>query len=44
MDSFKEHGVALQASGGCSGFAVLAIDRPGQYESAMLGIHFTMDA
>ncbi len=26
------------------GIAVLALDGPGQYESAVLGIHFSMDA
>ena len=45
MDSFKEHTVSLQGDRWLQrGFAVLAIDGPGQYESAMLGIHFTMDA
>lgn len=45
MDSFKEHGVYLAGDRWLQrGFAVLAIDGPGQYESAVLGIRFTMDA
>jgi len=45
MDSFKEHSVALQGDRWLRrGFAVLAIDGPGQYESAVLGIAFRMDA
>jgi len=44
MDSFKESGVALNGDKWLSrGMAVLAIDGPGQYESPLLGIHFSMD-
>ncbi|MBI2317984.1 MAG: alpha/beta hydrolase [Betaproteobacteria bacterium] len=45
MDSFKEHGVSLYGDRWLQrGFAVLAIDGPGQYESAVLGIPFRMEA
>jgi dienelactone hydrolase len=45
MDSFKESGVALYGDRFLNrGIAVLAIDGPGQYESAVLDIHFSMDA
>jgi dienelactone hydrolase len=45
MDSFKEMGVALYGDRWLSrGLAVLAVDGPGQYESPVLGIYFSMDA
>jgi dienelactone hydrolase len=45
MDSFKEMGVAMYGDRWLSrGMAVLAIDGPGQYESPVLGIYFTMEA
>jgi dienelactone hydrolase len=45
MDSFKEMGVAMYGDRWLNrGIAVLAIDGPGQYESAVLGIHFSMAA
>ena len=43
MDSFKEMGVALYGDRWLSrGMAVLAVDGPGQYESPVLGIYFSM--
>jgi dipeptidyl aminopeptidase/acylaminoacyl peptidase len=45
MDSFKEMGVALYGDRWLQrGMAVLALDGPGQYESPVLGIHFSMAA
>jgi dienelactone hydrolase len=45
MDSFKEIGVALYGDRWLSrGIAVLALDGPGQYESPVLDIYFSMDA
>src|SRR5262249_59199984 len=45
MDSFKEIGVAMYGDRWLSrGLAVLAIDGPGQYESPVLDIYFTMEA
>jgi dienelactone hydrolase len=45
MDSFKEMGVALTGDRWLSrGLAVLALDGPGQYESPVLGIYFSMAA
>ena len=45
MDSFKESGVAMYGDRWLSrGIAVLAIDGPGQYESPVLGIYFSMPA
>ncbi len=45
MDSFKEGAVALYGDALLNrGFAVLAIDGPGQYESPLLGIYFRMEA
>jgi len=45
MDSFKEIGVALYGDRWLSrGMAVLALDGPGQYESPVLGIYFSMPA
>ena len=45
MDSFKEMGVALNGDRWLSrGMAVLAIDGPGQYESPVLEIFFSMPA
>lgn len=45
MDSFKEGAVALYGDALLNrGFAVLAIDGPGQYESPVLGIYFRMQA
>lgn len=45
MDSFKEMGVALYGDRWLSrGLAVLALDGPGQYESPVLGIYFSMPA
>ncbi|MBO0752630.1 MAG: alpha/beta hydrolase, partial [Bradyrhizobiaceae bacterium] len=44
MDSFKESGVAMYGDKWLSrGIAVLAIDGPGQYESPVLGIYFSME-
>ncbi|MDB5925385.1 MAG: dipeptidyl aminopeptidase [Betaproteobacteria bacterium] len=43
MDSFKEANVAMYGDRWLSrGIAVLAMDGPGQYESAVLGIHLSM--
>ena len=43
MDSFKEAGVAMYGDRWLSrGIAVLSIDGPGQYESAVTGIHVSM--
>jgi dienelactone hydrolase len=45
MDSFKEMGVALNGDRWLArGLAVLAVDGPGQYESAVLEIYFSMPA
>ena len=45
MDSFKEMSVALYGDRWLSrGMAVLAVDGPGQYESPVLEIYFSMDA
>ncbi|PYM15787.1 MAG: hypothetical protein DMD81_14045 [Candidatus Rokuibacteriota bacterium] len=45
MDSFKEMSVALNGDRWLSrGMAVLALDGPGQYESPVLEIYFSMDA
>jgi dienelactone hydrolase len=45
MDSFKEMGVALYGDRWLSrGMAVLALDGPGQYESPLLDMYFTMPA
>jgi dienelactone hydrolase len=45
MDSFKEIGVAMYGDRWLSrGLGVLALDGPGQYESPVLGIYFSMDA
>jgi len=45
MDSFKEMGVSMYGDRWLNrGVAVLAIDGPGQYESAVLDIHFSMPA
>jgi dienelactone hydrolase len=45
MDSFKESGVALYGDRWLSrGMAVLAVDGPGQYESPVLGIYFSVPA
>jgi dienelactone hydrolase len=45
MDSFKEMGVALHGDRWLSrGIAVLALDGPGQYESPVLEIYFSMPA
>ena len=45
MDSFKEMGVAMYGDRWLSrGMAVLALDGPGQYESPVLGIYFSMAA
>ena len=45
MDSFKESSVAMYGDRWLSrGIAVLAIDGPGQYESPVLGIYFSMAA
>jgi dienelactone hydrolase len=45
MDSFKEMGVAMYGDRWLSrGMAVLALDGPGQYESPVLGIFFSMPA
>ena len=44
MDSYKEIQTALYGDRFLNrGFAVLAIDGPGQYEAPMLGIYFSMD-
>ena len=44
MDSFKEISVAMYGDRWLSrGIAVLAVDGPGQYESAVLGIPVTVD-
>jgi dienelactone hydrolase len=44
MDSYKEIQTALYGDRFLNrGFAVLSIDGPGQYESPMLGIYFSMD-
>ena len=44
MDSYKEIQVALYGDRYLNrGMAVLAIDGPGQYESPMLGIYFSME-
>ncbi len=44
MDSFKEIAVAIYGDRWLSrGIAVLAVDGPGQYESAVLGIPVTVD-
>ena len=45
MDSFKEIGVAMYGDRWLSrGLAVLALDGPGQYESPVLGVYFSMPA
>lgn len=45
MDSFKEMGVGMYGDRWLNrGIAVLALDGPGQYESAILGVHFSVDA
>src|SRR5262249_45414671 len=45
MDSFKEIGVAMYGDRWLTrGLAVLAIDGPGQYESPVLDIYFSMEA
>lgn len=45
MDSFKEIGVAMYGDRWLSrGLGVLALEGPGQYESPVLGIYFSMDA
>jgi dienelactone hydrolase len=45
MDSFKEMGVSLYGDRWLNrDMAVLAIDGPGQYESAVLDVHFSMPA
>lgn len=45
MDGFKERVVSLYGDRWLSrGIAVLAVEGPGQYESATLGIHVSMDA
>ena len=45
MDSFKEIGVAIYGDRWLSrGMAVLAVDGPGQYESPVLEIYFSMPA
>jgi dienelactone hydrolase len=45
MDSFKEMGVAMYGDRWLSrGMAVLALDGPGQYESPVLDIYFSMTA
>jgi dienelactone hydrolase len=44
MDSFKEASVAMYGDRWLSrGIAVLAMEGPGQYESAVLGIHVSME-
>jgi dienelactone hydrolase len=43
MDSFKENAVAMYGDRWLTrGIAVLALEGPGQYESAVLGIHVSM--
>ncbi|MGE3246001.1 MAG: alpha/beta hydrolase family protein [Beijerinckiaceae bacterium] len=43
MDSFKESGVSLNGDKWLSrGMAVLSIDGPGQYESPLVGVYFSM--
>jgi dienelactone hydrolase len=45
MDSMKEGGVALYGDRWLNrGIAVLSVDGPGQYESPVLGIYFSMPA
>lgn len=45
MDGFKERSVSLHGDPWLSrGIAVLAVEGPGQYESAMLGIYVSMPA
>jgi dienelactone hydrolase len=45
MDSFKEVSVSLYGDPWLQrGFAVLAIDGPGQYEAPLVGLHMSMDA
>ena len=45
MDSFKEMSVAMYGDRWLSrGLAVLALDGPGQYESPVLDVYFTMQA
>jgi len=45
MDSFKEMGVALYGDRWLQrGLAVLALDGPGQYESPVLDVYFSMEA
>lgn len=45
MDSYKEIGVSMYGDRWLNrGIAVLALDGPGQYESAVLGVHFSVDA
>jgi dienelactone hydrolase len=45
MDSFKEMGVSMYGDRWLSrGMAVLSLDGPGQYESPVLGIFFSMGA
>ena len=45
MDSFKEMMVSLYGDRWLNrGIAVLAVDGPGQYESAVLDVHFSMPA
>jgi dienelactone hydrolase len=45
MDSMKEGGVALYGDRWLNrGMAVLAVDGPGQYESPVLGVYFSMPA
>src|SRR4051812_31547905 len=45
MDNFKEMQVSMYGDRFLSrGLAVLAIDGPGQYESAVLNVHVTMEA
>ena len=45
MDSFKEMGVAMYGDRYLSrGIAVLAVDGPGQYESPVLDVYFSMEA
>lgn len=44
MDSFKETGVALNGDKWLSrGIAVLTIDGPGQYESPLVGVYFSVE-
>jgi dienelactone hydrolase len=45
MDSFKEMGVSMYGDRWLNrGIAVLALDGPGQYESALLGVYFSVEA